>query len=590
MAFSPITRFDDNRPYDIRDKSAPNVTVRGEKDVEVRRQPWRFENIWPLESLALLTSCACQIGLIVIISRMNNQPLDTWKTFISLNTMVSILSTLSKSLVLVPVASCISQLKWHHLRAPHKLDDFELFDLASRGPGGSALLALQFPFRLATLGAIITIVASAIGPFSQQIIRFETREVETPDNAVSFGFSHEYDQFKDFKSASGVIPASQFDYAMRGAFLKAVYGLESTPEFNCSSVCKWNGTYTTLGFDHECHNVTAATLSTKVCITDDGDEVDDYTSSISRNCNMTTPGNLTLTTRLSPTSEQTLQYVTSKTHMDWIQLGAPGDYFNRTRNPEFLRVAQYMAQDNVNNAKGYYDSNITECTVSVAAWELSGVSANGSTFTISNRTKIALGRTLPQSNDSLPEPFGYGRDSVEFSGPGIPRLVMGVFDWTSIGAYMSSQLLNLTSLGGEPTIKQEEGSPIFTTEKYGTIDDILGRVTKSMTDSIRSASNNQLAYGTVVQSVVFVQIAWLWYLLPLTVEIGTLILLACTMWGSRRGTELPLWKSSALALLSHDMEETGNSTGALGVTTKLSNTIELDAMAQTVAYLKLREQ
>lgn len=104
--------------------------------------------LWPIESLALLTSLVCQIGLLVVLFRMADQPLDYWTASISLNTLVSILSAVSRSLLLFTVASCISQLKWVYILSPEVLGNFDLMDQASRGPSGSVKLLLKAPSDL----------------------------------------------------------------------------------------------------------------------------------------------------------------------------------------------------------------------------------------------------------------------------------------------------------------------------------------------------------------------------------------------------------------------------------------------------------
>ncbi|KAF2792355.1 hypothetical protein K505DRAFT_210984, partial [Melanomma pulvis-pyrius CBS 109.77] len=72
--------------------------------------------------------------------------------------------------LLVPVASCIGQLKWLWFKAkPRKTTDLERFDMASRGPEGSLKLLFQLPrLRLVSLGAIVTILMLSFQTFIQQ--------------------------------------------------------------------------------------------------------------------------------------------------------------------------------------------------------------------------------------------------------------------------------------------------------------------------------------------------------------------------------------------------------------------------------------
>ncbi|CAN8099720.1 unnamed protein product [Discula destructiva] len=78
----------------------------------------------------------------------------------------------------MPIAEGIGQFKWLWFSRPRELADIEHLDKASRGAWGSFLLLLSRVPRLnsiwlANLGAIITIAALAVDPFSQQIIQFQ---------------------------------------------------------------------------------------------------------------------------------------------------------------------------------------------------------------------------------------------------------------------------------------------------------------------------------------------------------------------------------------------------------------------------------
>lgn len=111
------------------------------------------------------------------------------------NTAVSVFATLSKSSLLLPVAECLSQLKWLHFKSSHRLGELELFDKASRGPLG----ALQFLWNInvgaliGSMGAMIAIAALAVDPFAQQVIKFQARNVSLGNDTASFGISLIYD-------------------------------------------------------------------------------------------------------------------------------------------------------------------------------------------------------------------------------------------------------------------------------------------------------------------------------------------------------------------------------------------------------------
>ena len=64
---------------------------------------------------------------------------------VTLNTLISILATTSRSLLLLIAASVIGQDKWLYFRRFQPLIDMQTFDGASRGPFGAlGLLSIKF--------------------------------------------------------------------------------------------------------------------------------------------------------------------------------------------------------------------------------------------------------------------------------------------------------------------------------------------------------------------------------------------------------------------------------------------------------------
>ena len=124
---------------------------------------WRDLSIWTLKCSRVLSpwaeemaysliSCALMITLVVILDIFDNRPLSDWQgavsvgsysVNISLNFIVAVLGTISKSAVLVSIEAGLSQAKWiwFTLRK-HSLLDYKRFDDASRGPLGSIKLLL----------------------------------------------------------------------------------------------------------------------------------------------------------------------------------------------------------------------------------------------------------------------------------------------------------------------------------------------------------------------------------------------------------------------------------------------------------------
>ena len=94
--------------------------------------------IWELFCWTLASACLCTIA--GILSKWDRRPLDEWHYSLTLNTILAILSSVSKAALLVPVSAGISQLKWSRLDDRRSLIDLQRFDQASRGPLGSIRL------------------------------------------------------------------------------------------------------------------------------------------------------------------------------------------------------------------------------------------------------------------------------------------------------------------------------------------------------------------------------------------------------------------------------------------------------------------
>ena len=132
---------------------------------------------WWWEIGAAMVSVNCTSLIVAILFSMKNRPLAKWTLPIQPNSMVAVLSTLAKSALLVPLAECIGQLKWTYFRRPRSLNYFQIFDEASRGPGGSAIFLWKTKLTalLPSLGAVLTILLLAFEPFTQQVMSFRSQ-------------------------------------------------------------------------------------------------------------------------------------------------------------------------------------------------------------------------------------------------------------------------------------------------------------------------------------------------------------------------------------------------------------------------------
>lgn len=96
---------------------------------------------------------------------------------------------------MLSVAACIGQWKWVYYRSKaRKLEDFDTLEEAARGPYGSLLLLFKIPWGgLATLGAVVTILALGIDTFAQQVISRDTITIWVDEEgSAAFSLANNY--------------------------------------------------------------------------------------------------------------------------------------------------------------------------------------------------------------------------------------------------------------------------------------------------------------------------------------------------------------------------------------------------------------
>lgn len=149
-------RYDDTDNYDNTsnngnpDSSTPAPSYLENLHARSERRSW-VSDTWLWEFLALGISTGCLIAIAMVLKQHDQKPIPTFFWGLTLNAIVAILSTFSKSALIVAVSAGLGQLKWHWLstvtretdnqlneqqrsRQGRVLLDTDLFDNASRGP------------------------------------------------------------------------------------------------------------------------------------------------------------------------------------------------------------------------------------------------------------------------------------------------------------------------------------------------------------------------------------------------------------------------------------------------------------------------
>ena len=446
------------------------------------------------------------------------------------------------------------------------LKHFGYFDDAAKGPLGALRILLgvgRGGNRLwgwgAYLGSAVVLVSVAVDPFAQQVVSFPVREVVVgPGSGVggsgdgvvggvpSFGYSHNC----TFGSEEGYpywIPGeTALDTGMVGTITAGLYNVSAAPVYNCSSKCRWDGqggeegtgaSYVSIGFESTCRNVTLDTLRTEECKDRGG-----LGNLNERQCNMTTPGGIKLETEMLNAGYTSLVVGTERLDDDVIAYysGMPGTVpGGGPISPKFLRAAVLSIAEwyNQYGPDGHLIGHaITECEFSLAAWRYSNVSATGTDFTVGTTEKISLDNGTYIKHNITAD--GYKYNEIRFDLDEVPGgLFVRDMDFVALADYLSREPFTGKIAG---TDLRGSGPGIRSGLLKGNVAAVFDNMARGMTDYVRSGPGSSLAFGSRIDSVVFVQVEWGWLALPVVSVVAATVLLGFTMVASSRVNGLSL--------------------------------------------------
>ncbi|KAF2664059.1 hypothetical protein BT63DRAFT_429586 [Microthyrium microscopicum] len=222
----------------------------------------RCDDHWGLEVLSCVIAVCSLLAIVVILATHEGKPLATQAT-ISINSWISIFTAIMKAAIMLPVQEGISQMKWLWFQEARPLIQMDLFDSASRGPWGALLLLLSSyrGHHLASLGAVITIIALAIDPFSQQVIQYNTCQITSSASLARLPRTNNYTA-DAFSSETGAALLTDF---VAGAIQVSAMNAPSNetdllpficPSGNCTFAAATDGaSFQSLGMCHSCKEI-----------------------------------------------------------------------------------------------------------------------------------------------------------------------------------------------------------------------------------------------------------------------------------------------------------------------------------------------
>ncbi|KAI4744271.1 hypothetical protein E4T50_05376 [Aureobasidium sp. EXF-12298] len=481
------------------------------------RETWThvFKDWWT-EILCLVLATSNLILIITILFILNDKPLASWHFSISLNAVISALVVATKAALIYTTACCIGQLKWQHFQhSLHRrsLYDLKTFDGASKGPLGALKLVLRLRHvsLIAWLGGIIVVAAVFVEVFGQQVLVYKSRSVVVEGGVARFA-STQHLMAQD---------GWYLDYTMMSdlqkLLLTAIFRGEATPAFDCETAeCTWPAS-STLGICSECVDITD--VSKGSC---EGD-------SKNLDCLFDIPGYGELGGTVQPGGPMPLINTTT---MDGI--------YDAT--PSFYNFSTLVVAESTN-----WTAKLTQCELSWCAWIYQNVTSKGTNL-----------------NFGIPQQF--------------PLNFTGTWDKTNATSNLDDTQSVCTALGDYPTnlnntftISQGkeyflkyavrlilkagyQGADFYTqltlatsSLDYADTTAMSSNLAAFMTNALRTQDGIQ-SVGTAWQSVTYIQVRWVWLILPAVLVLAAGILLFITVVQSKRYNTV-LWKTSLLAFL-----------------------------------------
>ncbi|CAJ2499690.1 Uu.00g025430.m01.CDS01 [Anthostomella pinea] len=474
--------------------------------------------------------------LVVLLAKIDNRPLESWSLPIQPNSLIAVLTTVAKAAMMVPAASCISQLKWRHftMRA-RRLVDLQLFDDASRGPWGSVIIIWSLPFRaralLASGFAFVTIVALGIDASAQQVIEFTLQSSPLSNASVELGMADMYLSkgfLDDTVYESSIWKPNPDLLAIQSPIINGATGSVFPPHFKCpepATRCSWE-TMTTLGVCIDFKNVTD--LATPKCAPMDNAgtlnciyEFPGKSVSIDPDDDLTMSWNQESLGGAGPTTmlfqSQVLNYVQSNYN--------PFGYFQAVKaSTDGYPIARDDGED--------YEPPPVEVYYSTFAWCMQtfhNVTASQSAVTAESMTSETL--SFAESHFVGEEGNPMGQDYYTF-----------VANSSAATFNVSLMATGLLAMG-------------FALQN-SNLSTVISNIAGTITNQIRSRDpgdiqNASSMAGNALFNEPYIHVRWPWMILPLAETLLTTFLLVTSIIITHRQ---PLLKQSLMALLSNRLE------------------------------------
>ena len=566
------------------DQEKPSESKSGSESL--RSSSWKrlLFNTWVPEILAVIFSVGCIAALAVVLLTFNGRPAPQMRWGLTLNALISILATASKAALLAVVAAVISQLKWCWFSSDsRKLQDLQSFDDASRGVFGSILLLLGLQGRyLASIGAVVTILALAFDPFLQQVVKYPSRGISVPSNATTTRMASTF-SLSGVNATGPAFESLQYIGAINAGPWSDSTQFERYP--NCPSEnCTWPS-FQSVGWCSKCANAISSVVFNGECQSQglywaQGNVNCSLGFGQGNNISIVDPTVSSQDNATHCTTEQSLVWAVHSTNQS-VSTSEPGypmattEYLgienplmvfgyvslatnlslNTPRVPptiEIVRAEQCvltpcLREYEISTPGGIPTVKVVDIDYgSIVYWLPEGESNLPQTCWQASGNNVTYVWNEPcESNDSFCVDEAANASAPAFCPAGVYQ--QALIDRLS-GNTSTVNVYNNTLLDSSTTPAPD----VLQVVQSDNLTSLMGNMAASLT-KLGLRLSNETVMGNVTVSEVYVVVDWEWMILPAVLEVAGVILLLATMMMTQRHN-VSLWKTSSLALIYHGLE------------------------------------
>ncbi|KIW00387.1 uncharacterized protein PV09_08096 [Verruconis gallopava] len=548
------------------------------------------DRLWLFEVFSWLLCTLGLVAIAIILSVTQDKPVPSWtahnrhtgvKFTVTINSVISLFSTLVKSTLLIPVVASLHQLKWIWFKDERPLAHIKMFEGAGKGPLGSVILIWTLRGRaLACLGAFIVIASLGVDFTLQQLVTYPLRPAERGSAAVARSNAY-----------SGVRPGAltgtpAVELPMLTAAYRGAYNFNATDLFlptpNCSTGnCTWPEIYTSIGVCGVCNdittllNVSCSTYNYETIETDENGNITGRTvvGAPIPYCNFTLPGGQGISGNLQ--YPITLQVNDS---------AAGGDsYFSNGMSAHFtsftiIRATPTNMQDSVNDTTrqwyNFTNVNATECGFDVCVKKYAS-SMNNTIFTetildtFTNTTDLSISDAQGTVKSVIIQPQSTWTNHSDAKDANIfeidPLTMIGLrfmFAPSSSNSFWDGAAYD--DGAGHVSADSDIVSYLSNLDNNGT-SGMIDSIAAAMTKRMREAPGNEAvglgseATGILSQDVPYVNVRWGWISFPASLVFLAFLFLVMTIFENTRKGAM-LWKSNSLANFYHPLTKDGRDT------------------------------